>query len=163
MQALDNVRVVEFSRMHITSFATMILSEFGAEVIKVDSPQIPLAIRGGIPSPNEQRIRAGVHHSFKRNKKSIALDLKAEEGRQILLRLVQQDDVLLETFSPVVIKRLGLDYGAASRLNPGIVYCSVSGYGQSSPYRDLPGHDVNYISLPSDLDAPFCKRGGKVR
>lgn len=149
MQALDGIRVIEFSRMPITSFVAMLLGDFGAEVIKVDSPQVIANTGGSVPPPGKDKdeIRRGAYYQLNRNKKSVAVDLKSEAGKKIFLELAGKADILLEGFRPGVMKRLGVDYETVSKLNPGIIYCSISGYGQDGPYKDLPGHDINYISF----------------
>jgi len=153
MQALDGIRVVEFSRMPITSFVTMVLGDFGAEVIKVDSPQVIPNMAGSVPplGKDKEEIRRGAHYQLNRNKKSVAVDLKSDGGRKIFLELAKKADILLEGFRPGVMQRLGADYETISKLNPGIVYCSISGYGQDGPYKDMPGHDNNYISFAGAL------------
>jgi alpha-methylacyl-CoA racemase len=92
-----------------------------------------------------------VFNALSRNKRSIALNLKTEEARNVFYRLTQKSDVVLEGFRPGVVKRLGVDYETLSRINPRLVYCSLSGYGQDGPYVGLVGHDINYIAIGGAL------------
>ncbi|MDY7038474.1 MAG: CaiB/BaiF CoA-transferase family protein, partial [Thermodesulfobacteriota bacterium] len=98
------------------------------------------------PAGEENRKKAA-YNSWHRNKKNMVLNLRSEEGREIFLKLSEKADVIIEGFRPGVVRRLGIDYETMSQLNNRIIYCSISGYGQDGPYRDLPGHDLNYISI----------------
>jgi len=117
----------------------MILGELGAEIIKVEQP----------PRPGLMGKRTSFEREFlvNRNKKSIGLNLKKDEGREVFYRLTRKADVIFEGFRPGVVKRLGVDYETVRKVNPRIVYCSLSGYGQYGPYRDLVGHDINYVAM----------------
>jgi crotonobetainyl-CoA:carnitine CoA-transferase CaiB-like acyl-CoA transferase len=126
----------------------MILGDLGAEVIKITPP--PSASARQIA--RELNKRAIVFEAVNRNKQSILLNLKSKKGRDIFYRLVKKADVVVEGFRPGVAKRLGVDYPALEKLNPQIICCSITGYGQDGPYRDLPGHDINYISIAGALD-----------
>jgi alpha-methylacyl-CoA racemase len=139
---LQGARVLDLTRLLPGGYATMLLADLGAEVIKIESPGVGDWSRE--PSP----IFGGTNALFaqiNRNKKSLVLDLKAEEGREVMLRLAERSEALLEGFRPGVAARLGIDYGAIRKRNPRIVYCSLSGYGQTGPCRDRPGHDLNYV------------------
>ena len=139
---LQGSRVLDLTRLLPGGYATMLLADLGAEVIKIETPGTGDWTRE--PSP----IFGGTDALFaqiNRNKKSLALNLKAEAGREVLLRLAERSAALLEGFRPGVAARLGIDYGAVRKRNPRIVYCSLSGYGQTGPYRDRPGHDINYV------------------
>lgn len=125
----------------------MLLADLGADVIKIEQPGfgiIPLAV-------NEETWAA--YYAIDRNKRSIVLDFKMEEARQVFYGLAKTADVVLEGFRPGVVKRLKLDYTTVKKINPRIVYCSLTGYGQNGPYRNLPGHDINYISIAGALSA----------
>ncbi len=151
MVALEGVKILDLSGLAPGAFCTMLLGDLGAEVLKVESP-IPSELSGAGPSPKgEKRREEAVYFALNRNKKSIGLNLKSEPGRQVFYRLAQQADVIIEGYRPGVVKRLGIDYDTIKRLNPKIIYCSLSGYGQDGPYRTIPGHDVNYISLAGVL------------
>jgi crotonobetainyl-CoA:carnitine CoA-transferase CaiB-like acyl-CoA transferase len=119
----------------------MLLGDLGAEIIKVERPD------GGDPA----RFLPGFFRSINRNKKSLTLDLKRPEAGDILRRLVERSDVLTEGFRPGVAGRVGMDYETLRKINPRLVYCSISGYGQEGPYRDLPGHDLNYMAMAGML------------
>ncbi len=112
----------------------------------------PTVISGGRQITLGGGSREIAHQAINRNKKSILLNLKSEEGRNIFHKLAQNADVIVEGFRPGVVKRLGIDYETISRFNPRIIYCSITGYGQDGPYRDLPGHDINYISFGGFLN-----------
>ncbi len=154
MLALEGIRVLDLSGFPTVGFCTMMLGDFGAEVLKVEAPP-KAGARGGIGkdlSPvGEGGRREAAFHPLNRNKKSIALNLRSEEGRQIFHRLAGKSDVIVEGFRPGVVKRLGVDYETINKLNPRIIYCSLTGYGQDGPYHNLPGHDINYISIGGAL------------
>ena len=147
MLALEQIRILDLTPLAPGQFCTMILGDFGAEVLRVESPGSKL----GLELKDEESRKEAAYFPLDRNKKSIVLDLKSQSGREVLYRLAQQSDVLVESFRPGVVKRLGIDYETISKLNPKIVYCSLSGYGQDGPYRDFPGHDINYISIAGVL------------
>jgi crotonobetainyl-CoA:carnitine CoA-transferase CaiB-like acyl-CoA transferase len=126
----------------------MILGDLGADIIKVGPPagaEARQTVRG-------EGRREIAHQAVNRNKKSILLNLKPEAGQKIFQQLAEGADVIVEGFRPGVTKRLGIDYETISKMNPRIVYCSVTGYGQDGPYCDLPGHDINYISFAGALN-----------
>jgi len=148
MLALEGIRIIDLSWQGPGPFCTMILGDLGAEVIRVGPP--PAA--GARQAARQTGRRAVAHQAGNRNKKSILLDLKSEEGRSIFYRMAQVSDVIVDGFRPGVVERLGIDYQAVSKVNPGIIYCAISGYGQDGPYRDLPGHDINYISIAGALN-----------
>lgn len=147
MLALQKIKILELAPLAPGAFCTMLLGDFGAEVIKVESPGV---ILGGSYKGEENREEAA-YYPLDRNKKSIVLNLKSPEGRQVFYRLTQQADVILEGYRPGVVKRLGIDYATIAKLNPRIIYCSLSGYGQDGPYSGFPGHDINYISIAGVL------------
>ncbi len=142
MRVLDGIRVVDLTRLLPGNYCTMILGDMGAEVIKVEEPSLGDYIRWAPPIVKGQSVS---HLILNRNKKSIKLNLKSEKGKEVFCKLVERSDVVIECFRPGVVKRLGIDYESVSEVNRRIVYCSMSGYGQDGPYRDLSGHDVNYI------------------
>jgi crotonobetainyl-CoA:carnitine CoA-transferase CaiB-like acyl-CoA transferase len=141
---LSGVRVLDLSRFLPGPHLTMMMADHGAEVIKVEDT------RSGDPTRNIGARQAGASVYFRnanRGKKSLAIDLKAEEGREAFLRLAQTADVVVETFRPGVVKRLGIDYEALRAVAPGIVYASISAFGQTGPYRDKPAHDLSVNAL----------------
>ena len=145
---LTGIRVVDLSRHAPGPYCTMLMADLGADVVVVEEP--PGVGRRvdremGVSERNKAFLPMG------RNKRSIALDLKDESMREALLRLVEGADVVVEGFRPGVVRRLGIDYESVKQRNPRIVYCSISGYGQTGPLASLPGHDLNYISLAGTL------------
>jgi crotonobetainyl-CoA:carnitine CoA-transferase CaiB-like acyl-CoA transferase len=141
---LGGVRVVDFSMFVPGPFASAILADLGAEVVKVEMPR-------GDPG------RAYVPVQFEtenRNKRSLALDLKNPASKAVVEKLVRHAQVVLEGFRPGVAKRLQIDFASLSRVNPRLVYCSISGYGQTGPWRERPGHDVNYVAAAGALAFP---------
>jgi crotonobetainyl-CoA:carnitine CoA-transferase CaiB-like acyl-CoA transferase len=128
-QALSGFRVIDFSHYIAGPYASMLLAELGAEVIKIERPR-------GDPYRKEPGFRV-----FNRSKKGIKLDLKTDEGQKIALELAEHADVVIESFRPGVAGRLGIGYDTVQKLNPKAVYCSISGFGQTGPYRDIPGWD----------------------
>ncbi len=141
---LRGVRILDLSRLLPGPYATLLLADLGAEVIKIEEPGTGDPMRLVPPFMGDQSSRFAL---LNRNKQSVALDLKAPAGCEIFLRLTTRADALLENFRPGVVKRLGIDYDSVRSLNPKIVYCSLSGYGQTGPYRERAGHDLNYIAL----------------
>jgi crotonobetainyl-CoA:carnitine CoA-transferase CaiB-like acyl-CoA transferase len=143
-QPLAGIKVVDFSMFVPGPFASAILADLGAEVIKVEPPAGDPA-RGYI---------APQFRAENRNKRSIVLDLKKEEARAIVERLARRADIAMEGFRPGVAQRLGIDYARLARVNGRLIYCSISGYGQSGPWRERPGHDVNYLAACGGLAHP---------
>ena len=141
---LVGVRVLDLSRLLPGPFCTLILSDLGASVDKVEDPHVGDYLRVFPPLKNGL---AGRFNALNRDKRSICIDLKRDEGRRALLRLVKSYDVLVESFRPGVMDRLGVGYSALSESNPKLVMCSISGYGQTGPLKDRAGHDINYVSL----------------
>ena len=133
---LGHISVLDLTVNVPGPFCSTILGDLGARVIKVEPP-------GGDPLRHSPGIWASINHG----KDSIALDLKTDGGRQVLRRLAQRADIVLEGWRPGVAERLGAAYANLSNDNPGLVYCSISGFGQDGPWRDRPGHDVNYLAL----------------
>lgn len=157
MGALDGIRILELSRVPPAGLCAMLLADMGADVLKVEMPPGAGASTGANPkaSPGwawpEHDARRAAFDFVNRNKRSLVLNLKASQGQAVFKRLAARADVIVEGFRPGVMRRLGADYETIRALNPGIVYCSLSGFGQDGPYRDLPGHDLNYISLAGVL------------
>lgn len=120
-------------------------------MLKVEQPHNPGLFGSGLSPIGEGAKREAAYNSLNRNKRSIVLNLKSAEAKEIFLKLAQRADVVLEGFRPGVVKRLGVDYDTVKERNPKIVYCSLTGYGQDGPYCDMPGHDLNYISIPGIL------------
>ncbi len=142
MMALEGIRVLDLTRLAPGPFCTMLLGDLGADVIVVEE-----APGAGRRFDIGMSDRAQAFNALGRNKRSIGLNLKDERAREVFYRLADNADVVLEGFRPGVVKRLAVDYETISGRNPGIVYCSLSGYGQTGPYASLVGHDINYISI----------------
>ena len=137
---LEDIRVLDLSRILTGPFCSMILADLGAEVIKVEMPGRGDDTR--VWGPPFIKGESAYFLCLNRNKKSITLNLKNEKGREILYKLVQKCDVFLENFKPGVTKRLRMDYETICKINPRIIYCSITGFGQSGPYRDYPAYDI---------------------
>lgn len=155
MMALEGIRVVDLTRLLPGAFASQMLADLGADVIKIEHPV------GGDYNrafPPMAKTESGSFLLLNRNKRSLTIDLKTEEGKDAFRRLVATADVLLEGFRPGVMDRLGLSYEALSAINPGLVFCSISGYGQDGPKRLNPGHDMNYLAEAGALQL-FGKAG----
>ncbi len=154
MSALDGITILDLTRTGPGPFCSMILGDQGAEIIKIEATTAVGARQAGASqSPTgEARRREVIYQAVHRNKKSIALNLKSENGCHIFYQLAEKSDVIIEGFRPGVVKRLNIDYETITKINPGIIYCSITGYGQDGPYRDLPGHNINYISIGGALN-----------
>lgn len=138
MQPLHGIRVLDLSRVLAGPYCTMVLGDLGADVIKVESPDGDETRAWGPPFTNGE---SAYYLCVNRNKRSIVVDFKTDEGRKILQELVKQSDVLVENFRPGTLARFSLDYESASRANPNLIYCSITGFGQTGPLRDRPGYD----------------------
>jgi alpha-methylacyl-CoA racemase len=146
---LEGIRVLDLSRLLPGGFCSLLLADFGAEVLKVEDTGAGDYIRWAPPYYDgaQDSAKSAMFLSLNRNKRSIRIDLKQEAGREVLLRLVRDHDVVLESFRPGVLERLGVGYERMRQENPGLVYCAISGYGQTGPKRDASGHDMNYLGL----------------
>ena len=138
MQPLNGIRVLDLSRVLAGPYCTMVLGDLGADVIKVESPQGDETRGWGPPFAEGE---SAYYLCVNRNKRSIIVDFNTAEGRSILSRLIQQSDVLVENFRPGSLARFSLDFESASALNPNLIYCSITGFGQTGPLRDKPGYD----------------------
>jgi alpha-methylacyl-CoA racemase len=149
---LEGLRVLDLTRLLPGGFCTLLLADLGADVLKVEDTSGGDYIRWMPPyyGGKEQRedgTASAYFLALNRNKRSLKIDLKHPEGRDVLLRLAEDHDVLVESFRPGVMERLGLGYDALEKRNPRLVYCAISGYGQNSPLRERSGHDINYLAL----------------
>jgi alpha-methylacyl-CoA racemase len=152
MLALEGVKILDLSRLVPGAFCTMLLGDLGAEVLKIEAPGAT-EFMGSSKSPQgEENRKQAAYYAPDRNKRSIVVNLKSEAGREVFYRLSRHADVIVEGFRPGVAKRLGIEYETINKLNPKIIYCSLSGYGQDGPYQTFPGHDINYISMAGILD-----------
>ncbi len=145
---LEGIRILDLSRLLPGPFCTMILADLGAEIVKVEDPVQGDYVRWLPPYIGKTGVRFLV---LNRNKKSITLNLKDPRGVEILLELVKNYDVVVDSFRPGVLERLGVGYETASKLNPAIIYCSLTGYGKDGPYSMRAGHDINYVGYTGVL------------
>ncbi len=158
MRALDGIRILDLTRLAPGPFCTMILADMGADVLRIVEPGPPAGRR--IEGADElmkafaERLKTGSSplNALHRNKRNMALNLKDEEARGIFLKLAEKADIIVEEFRPGVTERLGIDYATVKAINPRIIYCAITGYGQDGPYSQLPGHDINYLSIAGVLD-----------
>lgn len=146
MMPLEGIRVLDLTRLAPGPFCTMLLGDLGADVIVVEEPP---GVGRRFDAVSNERTQA--FNALGRNKRSVGLNLKEPRAQEAFLRLARGADVVVEGFRPGVAKRLGVDYGTVRSVNPGIIYCSLSGYGQTGPYAGLVGHDINYISIGGAL------------
>jgi formyl-CoA transferase len=153
--ALQGIRVIELASYVTGPLASLLLADMGAEVVKVEPPGQGDPFRGW-----GERLYSATFCSLNCNKKSLTLDIRRDEGRDILLKLARGADVVIENFRPGILEKRGLGYEAVRALNPQVIYCSISGFGQRGPYRDLPGYDTigqamsGLLSLVTDPERP---------
>lgn len=159
MQPLSGIRVLDFSTLLPGPLAGLILAEAGAEVIKIERPGVGDEMRTYTPRLGTDSANFAL---LNRDKRSIAIDLKAQGAVDRLAPLLKEADVLIEQFRPGVMDRLGLGYEAVRALNPRIVYCSISGFGQSGPRRDMAAHDLNYMAIAGLLSLTADAQGAPV-
>lgn len=146
---LQGLRVLDLSRLLPGGYCTLILADLGADVIKVEEPGRGDYLRDFPPASSTGE--SGMHLALNRGKRSITLNLRTEPGRQILRDLVVGTDVLVESFRPGVMDRLGVGYGALREVNPGLVYAAISGFGASGPYVHKAGHDIDFVAYAGAL------------
>ncbi|WP_226482513.1 CaiB/BaiF CoA transferase family protein [Natrinema amylolyticum] len=147
---LDSVRILDLSRLLPGPYATQLLADAGADVVKVEDTEAGDYARH--TPPMTERDVGALFDSVNRGKRSIALDLKSGAGRAAFYRLVEEADVVFEQFRPGVAERLEIDYETLAEHNEDLVYCSLSGYGQTGPYAERAGHDLNYVGVAGLLD-----------
>ena len=166
MRPLEGIRILDLTRVLSGPYCTMLLGDLGAEVIKVERPGEGDDTRSF--APPFQGDQAAYFLSINRNKKSITLDMKSEQGKEILWRLLDLSDVLVENFRPGAMERLGFGYEAVTNRRPAIIYCSISGFGDSGPQKDRPGYDVivqgeaGIMDLTGPRDGPPHKVGTSI-
>ena len=155
--ALEGIKVLDLTSYIAGPFATMLLGDLGAEIIKIEQPGTGDMFRRWDKEP---KLYSPLFRSFNRNKKSTTLNLASAEGKKIFAALVETADVIVENFRPGVVDRLGINYETVSKINPRIVYCSISAFGQEGPYKDKPGYDTigqalsGLLSLQTDVQKP---------
>ena len=141
---LSSLKILDFSTLLPGPFASMMLADLGAVVLRVESPTRPDLVR---MLPTQIKGGSGTHETLNRSKLSIGLNLKHPDAVKIVQQLVNKYDIVLEQFRPGVMKLLGLDYDELRKHNPALIFCSLTGYGQSGVYRNRAGHDLNYLAL----------------
>jgi alpha-methylacyl-CoA racemase len=167
---LEELKVLDLSRLLPGGFCSMLLADFGADVVKVEDTGMGDYVRWAPPyyEGAEQTAKGALFLALNRAKRSIRIDLKNEAGREVLLRLARDADVLLESFRPGVLDRLGVGYERLKAENPRLVYCAITGYGQDGPNRDRSGHDMNYLGLngllglTGEADGPPVQAAGQI-
>lgn len=141
---LSSLKVLDFSTLLPGPFASLLLADMGAEVLRIESATRLDLLR--VLAPHDRGVSAG-HAYLNRNKRSLALDLKQSQAIEVVKRLVAEYDIVLEQFRPGVMDRLGIGYDVLKAINPRLIYVAITGYGQTGPYRERAGHDINYLSL----------------
>ena len=159
MELLRGIRVLDLTRLYPGPFCTMMLADMGADVVKVESLGVGDYMRKMGPMNGDD---SHYFHLLNRNKKSMTLNLKDPKGLELFLRLAADADVVVEGFRPGVVDSLGIGYDDVCRVNPNIIYCAITGYGQDGPLRDRAGHDLNYIALSGILHATGSADGTPV-
>ncbi|MHA6258399.1 CaiB/BaiF CoA transferase family protein [Sporosarcina sp. CAU 1771] len=154
---LENIRVLDLSRLLPGPYCTSTLADFGADVIKVEEPKMGDYARWEDPVIAD--TGGAMFYSLNRNKRSVSIDLKSEHGKNMFLELVKTADVLVESFRPGVMDRLGVGYEKLQEINKGLIYCAITGFGQTGPYSQLPGHDMNYLSYAGVMELQGEKNG----
>lgn len=142
--ALSGLKILDFTTLYPGPLATMLLADLGAEVTRVDAPDRPDLLR--FLPPHGADGEGAMYRTVGRNKRSLVLDLKAPGAANVVKRLVASHDIVVEQFRPGVMDRLGIGYGALRAVQPALIYCAVSSYGQTGPMRDRPGHDINFLA-----------------
>ena len=157
---LAGLRVLDLTRLLPGAACTLHLADLGADVVKVeDTREGDYARRMGLPADAPPGSTSAIYRMINRNKRSLAIDLKANGGRDAFLRLARDADAIVEGFRPGVVDKLGIGYPLVSELNPAIVYCAITGYGQTGPYRQRAGHDINYLGYAGVLDQTGAAHG----
>jgi crotonobetainyl-CoA:carnitine CoA-transferase CaiB-like acyl-CoA transferase len=145
---LEGVRVLDLSRLLPGGYCTLLLADLGADVVKIEEPGRGDPLRQTPPLVDGM---GAAHRALNRGKRSMCLDLKDPAGKDLLVRMGRSADVVVESFRPGVLDRLGVGFDRLASANPGLVWCAITGFGQDGPYRDVPGHDANYLGLAGVL------------
>ena len=167
---LEGVKVLDLSRLLPGGFCSLLLADYGADVLKVEDTGMGDYVRWATPKYEgvEDSAAGALFLALNRNKSSVRINLKTDQGKEVLLRLAREHDVLLESFRPGVLDRLGVGYERLKEENPALVYCAISGYGQDGPFRDRSGHDMNYLGLvgllglTGDAGGPPTQASGQI-
>lgn len=156
---LASLKILDFTTLLPGPFATMLLADLGADVLRVEAPDRPDLTRLTPPFDGDS---SAWHAVLNRNKRSLAINLKAPGATDVIRRLVQTYDIVIEQFRPGVMDRLGVGYEVLRVVNPGLIYVALTGYGQSGPFRDRAGHDINYLALSGIASYLGRQAGGPV-
>ncbi len=156
---LEGIKILDLTRLLPGGYCTLLLADMGADVLKIEAPGEGDYMRW---NPPMLKNMSAFFAAINRNKRSMTLNLKHEDGKKVFRKLLTGFDVLIEGNRPGVMTKLGFDYDAVSRINPRIVYCSISGYGQDGPYRDEVGHDINYIGIAGVLGMTGLRGGPPI-
>ena len=160
MSALKGLKILDFSGLLPAPYGTRILADMGAEVLRIEAPTRPDMVR--VMPPFDEQGLSAAHSSLNRNKGSLVVDLKTPQGVEIIKKLVQEYDIVVEQFRPNVMARLGLGYDDLNAINPRLIYCAVTGYGQQGVYKNRAGHDLNYLAIAGILDYTGRKESGPM-
>ena len=167
---LEGVKVLDLSRLLPGGFCSLLLADFGADVLKVEDTGMGDYVRWAPPyyEGAEDSAKSSLYLGLNRGKRSIRVNLKEEAGREVLLKLVRDADIVLESFRPDVLDRLGVGYERMKEENPGLIYCAITGYGLDGPFVNRSGHDMNYLGLigllgiTGEADGPPVQAGGQI-
>lgn len=160
MSALKGLKVLDFSGLLPAPYGTRILADMGAEVLRIEAPTRPDMVR--VMPPFDEQGLSAAHGSLNRNKSSLVVDLKTPQGIAIIKKLVEEYDIVVEQFRPSVMSRLGIGYDELKLINPRLIYCAVTGYGQKGAYKNRAGHDLNYLAIAGILDYTGRKNAGPM-
>lgn len=144
MQPLNGLKILDFTTLLPGPYATQLLADMGAEVLRIEAVSRPDLLQ--VMPPRVGKVSAA-HATINRNKRSMALNLKDPRAKKIIEDLLKEYDILIEQFRPGVMQRLGLDFESLKKTQPKLIYCSITGYGQTGPMKDKAGHDINYLAL----------------
>jgi len=160
---LNGIKILDFTTLLPGPYATQLLADMGADVLRIESPTRPDLVKFMPPMLGKGKDKvSAVHASLNRNKQCIAIDLKSDQAKGIIYKLIKEYDILIEQFRPNVMKRLGLDYESLKKIQPKLIYCSITGYGQTGPLKDKAGHDINYLALSGLASYSGRKETGPV-
>ncbi|MFJ5769671.1 CaiB/BaiF CoA transferase family protein [Psychrobacillus sp. NPDC093180] len=159
-QALKGMKVIDLSQVLAGPYCTMVLGDMGADVVKVEKFPLGDDTRTMGPYINEESY---MYMMVNRNKRGVCLNLKTDEGLQVLYKLIEEADVFIENYRPGVTKKLGIDYDTLKSINPGLIYCSISGYGQTGPYKNKGGFDIMAQGLSGLIDMTGERTGKPVK
>lgn len=159
MSALEGIRVIDLSQVMAGPYCGMLLADMGADVIKVEPPKGESTRRW---SPYKEG-ESGAFMAINRNKRSITLDLKSAEDQKVFYKLIETADILIENFRPGVVKRLGVDYETLNQINPKLIYCSISGFGQYGPYSSRGGYDLIAQGMTGIMSVTGERNGNPVK